>query len=203
MMSIQYVFGGIEWVDAEYLDLLGLGRWLFLYSVFLFVFTLTISERRKMLSFTLYRYTTFTRWWHHNWWNSIQRVLIWYAIAIILCTIISGWQITQQDIRVIVLYLVHILSACAVVGFVNFVSYRSKIVLYLIVWEGISYILSVHENCAWLVSGMYVRSAAYIKHGFSNLVVCGLKLIVIVVCYAAVVRLWKRGFVDGREKQYD
>lgn len=199
MWDVRYLFGGIEWLDDGYLDLLALGRWLFLYGMLLFFFTLFVNRKRRSSQFILYRYRTFRKWWSVSFWSGIFITEGMFFGIVFICFACNGVGDVRQNLYICIVYGIHLALAGSIIRVVDFLYPGIPITAYLIIWEGVSYVLSVQFDCSGIVSGMYVRSTSYISGGFSIETACIIKGILIGLCYETVCELWKKGYIDGKD----
>lgn len=196
--TLLSILGGIKVEEGNSINLLAMGRWLFLLGFFLVILGINITMFQKTRSMALYRYKSIKSWWKEYFFTIHKNILLYYIIIIIVVLLYNSEKIGLDEILVIFTYYLHL---CCLISFILAfdVVYRKKAILgIIIIFEGVLYILSVQYSCMWLVPGMYVCSSWCIDNGFDGLLVFAFELVAIVFFWSLIPFLWKKGFFERK-----
>ncbi|GFI22826.1 hypothetical protein IMSAGC011_01602 [Lachnospiraceae bacterium] len=185
--------------EGSIIEIVPLGKWLFLFAFYFFIISRKLSKNRKILPFILYRYRYFKTWWKRHF---IAMHIIDFIIFIISCVIWGMLELfdenfTNENFGIILVFFLH-LSVWISVLVVNDIIFSAKITpCILLIFEGMLYIISVNFNLPFLVCGMYVN-CSYSKLGIIAMVVYAIEILTIAICYLIVPKLWKLGYLERK-----
>lgn len=198
---IFFILGGIKNDMGKQIELLPMGKWLFLFGYFFMIIGMQLARERQSVTLLMHRYGSFYKWWRTHFIN------IEFLIMILFLSSICIWKCMEfvyevkslNFIWICVTYFIHLICMGAV-EISSDILFSSKVMsAILIILEGILYILSIQYSLPWLAAGMFVRSDKYQKDGYSILLVYIIEVFIIAICYLAVPVLWKCGWLERRE----
>ncbi len=195
---ITEILAGIS-TKTGVIEVVPLGKWLFLFAFYFFIICRKLSENRRMLAFALYRYKYFETWWKRHF---ITMHISNFIIFIISCVIWGTLELfdgnfTNENYDVILVFFLH-LSVWISVLIAGNIIFDTKITpCILLIFEGMLYIVSVNLNLPFLACGMYVN-CSYAKLGVIAAVAYVIEILIIAICYLAVPKLWKWGHLERK-----
>lgn len=191
--AIFGILGGVPDYGGGTIEIVSLGKWLFLFGFFSLVTCRTISTGKGVRNFELYRHQQFVKWWSLHFAKAhminVFTFLVAYLIWLLLCR-------GNTELEAALIFLLHLSCMTSILLLFDFIGVKI-IPCILIIAEGIGYILSVNYNIPWLACGMYNRSIFFRGDGFSS-VVFVLETTIILFCYIVVPLLWGKTFWKGR-----
>lgn len=199
--GIVSIFGGIEMKDGQFLDLLAMGRWLFTFGFFSLLLGVELSQTRKVKEMTMYRYKSIGKWWSRYFCTVHGKILF----AFLIVTVFVKGMGDGNGIGDFCAAFTYYLHLCCVVSLVIVLDtlFQWKALLGgVVLAEGIMYVISVKNTCYWMVSGMYVCSNLHVADGFEIQKVYLCELILILLLWVAVPVLWKKGFMERKDRDY-
>lgn len=193
--------GGVPDNGSGALELLCLGKWLFLYAFFFFIICRELIVDERIFGFTVYRFRSFKTWWRMHFCSVLTANAVVYTFVSFLwwtADRING----QSNNKALVIYMIFLLHLSCMAGIILLFDYLTANKLapcILIITEGILYVLSVRYRIPWLACGMFCRIAFCVDDGFPA-VICVVEILVTCLCYLAVPLLSKSS--AGREKRW-
>lgn len=197
--DLCFLLGGIEWQGNGYIDLLAMGKWLFLLGYFILLTGIELNFYKKTIYFSLYRHEGIKRWWRRHFFHIQGKIsVVFFGITLIWIIVGKQTGFGTGEVQVVMVYYAHLLCLVSLMVMADIMVQTRAVAGLLIVAEGFGYVLSVNCQCAWLAPGMYVRSQWYSENGFSALVVLILEMLMILLCYAGIPFLWRKGYLEER-----
>lgn len=196
--TLLSVLGGIKIEEDHHINLLAMGRWLFVLGFFLVILGIDITAFQRAGSMALYRYKNIDNWWNAYFFAIHKNILLYYMSIIITVLLYNDEKTGIDTILVILTYYLHL---CCLISFIlafDIVFQKRGILGIVVVFEGFLYILTLKYSCMWLVPGMYVCSSWYIVNGFEGFIVFLLELLMIVLFWKMVPFLWKKGILERK-----
>ncbi|MEZ3429616.1 MAG: hypothetical protein K1W36_05015 [Lachnospiraceae bacterium] len=196
--NITEILSGIS-TEGSVIEIVPLGKWLFLFAFYFFIICRKLSKNRRMLTFVLYRYRYFETWWRRHF---ITMHIANFMIFIISCVIWGTLELfngifTNENIAVILVFFLH-LSVWISVLIAGNIIFNTKITpCILLIFEGMLYIVSVNFNLPFLVCGMYAN-CSYHKLGIIAVVAYVIEILIMAICYLTVSKLWKLGYLERK-----
>jgi hypothetical protein len=196
---ITGIIGGIPFANGNIIEIVLLGKWLFLYAFYFFIICRKLGKSKSNIVFTLYRYKYFKTWWRHHF-VSIHTTSFFVFIA--SCAIWRFFDIfyrksDDEFIAVMLAFFLHLSVWISILALCDVVSERKIAPCILLIVEGMLYIFSVNYNLTFLECGMYVR-CHYYRMGYGVVAAYGVEILMIAICYFSVPRLWKYGFLERK-----
>ena len=193
---IYSILGGIE-IENHQINLLKLGKWLFIFAVYFFIFIKKLTDNRKTRLLSLYRYESFKDWWKCFFLNS---QLSMFGIYIINCLFFYVLEFITNNhsnhiIEIIFIFYVHLATLLSIIIACNQIITKSIIPCVLIILEGIAYLLSVQYSLLILSCGMY-SSMSKIDNKCMVIIAVLAQLLISGISYSTVVWLWKKDNLD-------
>lgn len=196
--AITGILGGIP--DYGELELVPMGRWLFLFGFYFLSACRQLGKKRKLGIFTLYRYQSFHAWWKNCFGMTHMANLLVFLIGCAvweLAGLLSG-KTGTHEIEIIVVFYLH-LSVWISILIVSDIVFEKKIMpCILIIVEAVLYVFSVNYENPYLAGGMYLR-CSYRENGIFSVAVYIIEIVIIVICYKIEPFLWKQGIWEGRK----
>lgn len=191
---ILEILGGIPDYGQKNIEILPLGKWLFLLAFFFFISCKEMHTELKTWIFELYRYQSFKLWWRRHFWGIHLITAQVFLIAYLIWTIFGRMN---MQLEVAIIFYLHLSSLISILLVADYISTTKIIPCVMLIIEGVGYVLSVNYDVPWIVCGMYNRSIFSRQDGF------GLEMIIVEVfvtwiCYKLVPILWGK---DGRERK--
>jgi len=187
------VLGGIE-REGDQIEILQMGRWLFLFAVFFLMMYRVMLDSRRTLLLSMYRYPSFRGWWKHYFLESHLMNLGHYLFCCLLWLLMEN--VTDNHsvylFGTIIVFYIHlamfisILLACGVVWM------KAAVPCILLLLEGSAYILSNSLPAGILTCGMYCRIVLDTDYPAVYLF-SAVQLVVCMECYFLVPQFWDRG----------
>ncbi|MBD5543609.1 MAG: hypothetical protein HDR01_05045 [Lachnospiraceae bacterium] len=192
---IMEILGGIPDYGGKNIELVPLGKWLFLFAFFLFIVCKEIQTDLKIRKFKLYRYQNFMAWWREHFFSIHFTNGIAFLIAYLIW---AGLGEMNMQLAAALTFFLHLSSMVSILLAVDYISTVKLAPGILIVAEGVGYVLSVNYDIPWLACGMYNRSVFVRTDGFwiGTLVA---EVVVTVICFLAVPVLWKKDILERKE----
>ena len=106
---ITSVLGGIE-TESDIIDILGLGKWLFLFAVYFLILNKMLVDNRKTLLFTLYRYRDFKSWWKQYFLRLHITMFLYYLISCIVWYVIGVVtdNSSSHTVEIMIIFYMHL-----------------------------------------------------------------------------------------------
>lgn len=189
---ITSVLGGIE-TESDIIDILGLGKWLFLFAVYFLILNKMLVDNRKTLLFSLYRYRDFKSWWKQYFLRLHITMFLYYLISCIVWYVIGGVtdNSSSHAVEIMIIFYMHLAMYFSIIAAADRILNKSIMPCILILIEGVTYIISVQYRHIVLTFGMY-RRMALMDNKWFQVIVPGIEFIVCWLCYFSVIRLWKK-----------
>lgn len=192
------LLGGVEDAGGGEINILALGKWLFLTGFFLLMAGRELVRRRQMFLFCVYRYGDVKNWWTHTFLGVLGRMCILYMEAVVLWGVFQ-WMETNliQGIWQVCTFGLHMLCLVAVVCASGVAFSKNYMLPILLVAEGILCVLAVQCDMPVFASGMYYHSSQWKENGFSIPMVYFIDGCLIFLCYVSVMLWNKKGDIYG------
>lgn len=191
--GVTALIGGIPADDGNVLELVALGRWLFLIAVFLLLVGRKLYAERSIAVFALSRYAGFGAWWRSHFFRAqAENTTIFAVLCAVwgLCKLITG-KAGAESVEAFLAFFLHIGMVTSVLTLGDFVFRRNFLSGLLLVAEGMGYVCSVWHNVPYLACGMYARCSVA-KIGGVAFLIYALEAAVTAGCYFLAPALWKR-----------
>lgn len=160
---VQEILGGIPYVEGDGIPLLPLGKWLFLFGFFFFVVCRGMLANARVSTFERYRYGSFRSWWRMRFLTLHCKNALSFLTAYLLWGLLGGLKLQAGVALVFYLHLSAMVSVLIVADYF----WRSGMAPgFLIVAEGVAYVLSIRHRLPWLAFGMYSQSVFGRSDGF-------------------------------------
>lgn len=193
------ILGGIPIENGNMIEIVPLGKWLFLFAFYFLIVCRKLSKSRSILNFTLYRHKYFKLWWKYHF---ITIHITNFLIFIISCAI---WRILEifdgkssdGNFAVTIVFFLHLSVWISILTLSDIIFERKIAPCILLILEGMLYIFSVNYNMPYLVCGMYVR-CSYSELGVVAAAAYGIEIFIIAVCYFTAPQLWKFGYLERK-----
>ena len=106
---ITSVLGGIE-TESDIIDILGLGKWLFLFAVYFLILNKMLVDNRKTLLFSLYRYRDFKSWWKQYFFRLHITMFLYYLISCIVWYVIGVVtdNSSSHAVEIMIIFYMHL-----------------------------------------------------------------------------------------------
>lgn len=196
---ITEILGGIPIENGNMIEIVPLGKWLFLFAFYFFIVCRKLSKTESILTFTLYRHKYFKSWWKHYF---ITMHITDLLIFIISCAI---WRILEifngksgdENFAIILVFFLHLSVWISILILSNIIFERKIAPCILLILEGMLYIFSVNYHLPFLACGMYVR-CSYLKLGVVAAAAYGIEILIIAICYFIAPKLWRFGCLERK-----
>lgn len=190
------ILAGIS-IEDSVIEIVPLGKWLFLFAFYFFIICRKLSKDRRMMLLVLYRYRYFETWWKHHF---ITMHIANFIIFIISCVMwetldMFNGNFTNENFAVILVFFLHLSAGASVLTAGDILLHTKIIPCILLIWEGMSYIAAVNFHLPFLVCGMYVN-CSFRKLGIAAAAAYVTEIFITVICYLTVPELWKRGYLE-------
>lgn len=196
MMSESIFIRLFAGVASDYFDVIPLipfGQWLLPIGIFLLTMGFYVERNRKVETFSMYRYGTFSDWWKRHF---VKRVIFGIKIAVLFlfvvltCDIVMGKLIlfsAELLAKISVLWLFHSISMAAFFVLLDLFPIRRFVPGALFLSEGMTFIIGC-RICAvspvmYGMWGMYLRSSLYKTGGFPAGVIVVIEVILLVAVF--------------------
>lgn len=187
------ILSGIPDYGGRTIEIVSLGKWLFLFGFFFLMACRTINMSREIKKFQMYRCQKFIRWW-----SQYFAVVHMVNALTFLIAYFIWWLVCRENEKMEVVFVFFLHLSCMISILLLFDFIGKKIMpCILILIEGIGYVLSVNYDIPWLACGMYNRSIFFRKDGFSVGILV-LEIMIIVFCYVAALYLWNKGILERK-----
>lgn len=195
--TTQMILNGIP--NYGELEILLMGKWLFLLSIFFFMLCRKQAKLKPIQGFILYRKQYFNSWWRQHFWKQYGyfafgfwiSVLLWHCMD--LCRGITEFGCVGE----VLFFFLHLSVYMSGIIVCDFVCEKNILPCILIVFEGMLYVLSVDYRLPALAWGMYVH-CAFSKIGFLSPVLCVIKTVLILGWYASIPVFWKYRIIERK-----
>lgn len=192
------ILGGISTENGNTIELVPLGKWLFLFAFYFLIICRKLYQTISNLTLTVYRYQSFKQWWRHSF------MMIHLTDALIFTETCAVWGIFEsisgnpdwEAIAVVAVFFLHLSVWVSILEVCNVAFERQIAPCVLLILEGMLYILSVNYDQPVLACGMYVRCVCAAP-GIAA-AVYGAEAMIIMVCYFAAPQLWKSGYLERK-----
>ncbi|MGN0154612.1 MAG: hypothetical protein ACI4A3_09175 [Lachnospiraceae bacterium] len=198
--DIYSILGGIECEGKDDLNLLAMGKWLFLLGFFLMITAISLTVYKNMRIFLIYRYGGFPKWWRRYFVSVFSSVCFCFLCAVFVWKVCSDSSAISlwKEVHISFHYLLHLLSVVSMVIVLDLILQSKSAISLFIIAEGIFYVFSVHYQCSWMVLGMFVRSEWHTADGFNGIVAYIVEILVVLFSFAIVPVLWEKGYLERR-----
>lgn len=195
---VAEILAGIS-MEGSVIEIVPLGKWLFLFAFYFFIIGRKLSKNRRMLLFVLYRYRYFEAWWKCHF---ITIHIANFIIFLISCIVWETFDwfngnFTNESFAVISVFFLHLSAGISVLTAGNILFNAKLTPCILLILEGMLYIVSVNFNLPFLVCGMYVN-CSYHSLGIIAGAAYGVEILIIAICYLTVPGLWKLGYLERK-----
>lgn len=193
------ILGGIPIENGNMIEIVPLGKWLFLFAFYFFIVCRKLSKSRSILTIALYRHQYFKSWWKCHF---ITIHITNFLIFIISCAI---WRILEifegksggESFAVMLVFFLHLNVWISILILSDIIFERKIAPCILLILEGILYIFSINYNLQFLVCGMYVR-CSFSQLGIAAAAVYGIEISIIAACYFIAPQLWRYGYSERK-----
>lgn len=197
--AIMEILGGIPNEMGSTIEMVPLGKWLFLFAFYSFIICRKLSKNRKILTFTLYRHRCFKSWWKHHF---IAMHITDFLVFVISCSIWGTLELfngkwTKENFAIILVFFLHLSVWVSILAVSDIIFERKIAPCILLILEGMLYVCSVNFNLPFLVCGMYVN-CSYPKLGIVSVMAYGIEVLTVAICYLVVPRLWRFGCLERK-----
>lgn len=196
--GITGILGGISTENGNTIELVPLGKWLFLFAFYFLIICRRLYQTKSNLTFALYRYRSFKRWWRHSFMMiHLTDLLIFIGTCAVwgIFGLLSG-NPDGEAIAVLAVFSLHLSVWVSILALGNVVFERQLMPCVLLILEGMLYILSVNYDQPVLACGMYVRCACA-PPGIAA-AVYGAEALIIMVCYFTAPKLWESEYLERK-----
>lgn len=191
--AIFGILGGIPDYGGRTIEIVPLGKWLFLFGFFFLIACRTINMSQQIKNFQMYRHQKFVRWWsQHFAVVHMVNVLTFFTAYLI-------WRLICREngeLEAVFTFFLHLSCMISILLLFDFIGTKIMPCI-LIVVEGMGYVLSVNYDIPWLACGMYNRSIFFREDGFSVGIFI-LETVIILFCYMAAPYLWNKEILERK-----
>ena len=193
---IYSAYGGIE-IESRELNLIKLGKWLFIYGLYFLLLIKQLTDNKKTQLFSIYRFGSFKAWWKSYFLKIHLLMLGSYVISCLVFYVIEliTDNHSSNTIEVLFIFYVHLATYISIIIACNQMFTKSLVPCVLIVFEGITYLISVQSSVMISSCGMYT-SMSRIDSKCMIITIMMAQLLIGYVCYYIVIWLWKKDYLD-------
>lgn len=187
------ILGGIPDYGGRTIEIVPLGKWLFLFGFFFLIACRTINMSQQIKKLQMYRYQKFVKWWSQHFTVVHMVNAFTFFTAYLIWRLICG---ENGKIEVVFVFFLHLSCMISILLLFDFIG-KKTVPCILIIIEGMGYVLSVNYDISWLACGMYNRSILFREGGFSVGVFI-LEIVIILFCYMGAPYLWKKEILERK-----
>lgn len=190
--GVTAMIGGIPADNGNVLELLALGRWLFLLAALLLIVGGKLYAERKIAAFALSRYGGFAGWWRSHFFRAHMTSAIAFVVMCAvwaLCKLLDG-KTGAESAEAFLAFFLHAAALTSVLTLGDFAFRRNFLPGVLLIAEGMSYVCSVWHDAPYLACGMYARCSVT-ENGGAAFLIYALEAAVAAGCYFLAPLIWK------------
>lgn len=190
---VKEIIGGIPYDGTSRLELLSLGKWLFLFAFFLLRVCQKMMAVSQVCILGLYRFGSFRKWWSIHFWK------MHLVNGLTFLTVYLIWGLLDQmdmEVGTAFVFFLHLNVCVSIVTVADWCGKSKVAPSILIVLEGFFYVLSVCCNFPWLACGMHTRSIFERADGFPVWILVA-EVVLTGLCWVIVPILHDKGFSGG------
>lgn len=191
--NIIGILGGISDFDTDRIEIIQLGKWLFLFAFYFWFIERKLEKDRKIITFKIYRYGRFQTWWKYHYIKMHWSSFCTYGISCLIWMVAEFGKrgCIKNEFAVILVFFLHLSLWMSILILCDILVYKKIVICILLLAEGLTYIFSVNFKVPCLAFGMYARSSGLVAIFIYMLEVFG-----IIGCYITGLWLWKKGWLE-------